>query len=423
MSGMRRVVLLALAQASVLAALTPPAVVGLSLIAQRWGSAAEVPVLLSIAITCGSIAAMVCNPLFGRLVDQTPARLGGRRPWLVLGAIGGLAGSLWVASATEPLEVTLAWVATQASYNACFAAVNGLLSVDLRAQHRTRAAGLLTAVSYVGTLPGLAVAALFPTDTVLMTVLLPVVALAATGAVASIVADPRPGERPVAPRGELAALISRPFIIAFAVRFALGTELTAGLIYGLYLFQERWDLPVADAVRWVSLTTFAGALGLVAAAIVLALVRPARVSPAALLAVAVVGTSLAMLGRGFAPTPELFLVASVLAGASIGVGSTVSRAVVQGTVPPARAAFGLGVFNIASMGAAVVAPLIASAFLTAGAALLAEDAYLAYYVLFAAPMPLLLIPLLRSRHLLRAASTGPAGLVAEPVAADTAPGR
>lgn len=395
---MRRVLLLALAQASVLAALTPPAVVGLSLIAQRWGDASDAPALLSIALTCGALAAMVCNPLFGRLVDRTPARLGGRRPWLVLGALGGLAGSWWVATATGPLEVTLAWVATQASYNACFAAVNGLLSVGLRARDRTRAAGVLTAVSYVGTLPGLAVAALLPADTVLMTVVLPVVALAATSAVAVAVADPRPAERAAVPRGELGALLSRPFLIAFAVRFALATELTAGLVFGLYLFQERWGLAVADAVRWVSSTTLAGAAGLVAAAVVLALLRPAGVRPAALLGAAVLGTSAAMLGRGFAPTPELFLLASVVAGASIGVGSTVSRAVVQGVLPPERSAFGLGVFNVASMGAAAIAPLLASVFLALGTALMADDPYRAYYLLFAAPMPLLLIPLHASRR-------------------------
>lgn len=409
MTGMRRVLLLALAQSSVLAALTPPAVVGLSLIAQRWGSTADAPALLSVALACGAIAAMVCNPLFGRLVDRTPPRLGGRRPWLVLGAIGGLGGSAWVATATGPLEVTIAWAATQASYNASFAAVNGLLSVGLRARDRTRAAGVLAAVSYVGTLPGLAVAALFPTDILMMTVLLPVIALVATSAVALTVTETKAAEHRSRPRGELGALLSRPFLVAFGVRFALATELTAGLVYGVYLFQERWGFADADAVRWVSLTTLGGATGLVVAAVVLAVVPAARTRPAALLGAAVLGTAAAMLGRGLAPTPELFLCASVLAGASIGIGSTVSRAVVQGVLPPERAAFGLGVFNVAGMSAAAIAPLVASGFLAVGSTLAAADPYRAYYLLFAAPMPLLLIPLRLGRRSLAATQQPAAG--------------
>lgn len=420
MSGMRRVLVLAVAQSAVLAALTPPAVVGLSLLAQRWASGTEAPVLLSVALACGAAAAMVSNPLFGRLVDRTPTRLGGRRMWLVLGAVGGLAGSAWVASASGPLEVTLAWVTTQACYNACFAAVNGLVSVGLRPEDRTRAAGVLTAVAYIGTLPGLAVAALFATDLVLMTVLLPVIALGVTTVVALAVADDSGPERPSAPRGELRALASRPFVVAFVVRIALSTELTAGLIYGLYLFQDRWSMPVADAVRWVSLSTLAGAVGLVTAAIVLALVRSLRAQPALLLTIAVLGTCAAMLGRGFAPTPATFVLASVVAGTSIGIGTTITRAIVQGALPPDRAAFGLGVFNVANTGATVAAPLVAGGLLAVSTALSLDDPYRAYYALFAAPLLLLLIPLLRDRGRLQLAPAAPA---AEPAVEQGTPER
>lgn len=393
---MRRILLLALAQLSVLAALTPPAVVGLSLLLQRWAGPDAAPAVLGVALACGSTAALVCNPLFGRWVDRTPRRLGGRRLWLVLGALGGLAGSVCVALAGDPTALILAWMLTQGAYNACFAAVNGLLSTELQARDRTRAAGALTAVSFLGTLPGLLVAGLFAEDAILMTTLLPTVALVVVLAVAGIVKDaggarPRPEQR----GRDLRALRSRPFVVAFTVRFTLGAELTAGLIYGLYLFQERWGLATPDAVRWVSLTTFVGAMGLVAAAATLALVRRDGLETV-LLRCAVLGTAAGMVGRGLAPSPELFLVASVIAGASIGIGSTATRSLVQGLLPPDRAAFGLGVFNAANTASVIVAPLIASGLLAAGALLPLADRYAGYYLLFAAPLLLLLLLLRRA---------------------------
>ncbi len=394
---MRRILLLAFAQLWVLAALTPPAVVGLSLLVQRWAGPEDAPALLGVALACGSAAALVCNPLFGRWVDRTPRRLGGRRVWLVLGAAGGLAGSVCVALAADPVALILSWVLTQGAYNACFAAVNGMLSSELEANDRTRAAGALTAVSFLGTLPGLLVTGLLASDVVLMTTLLPAVALVLTSAVALIVRDAGGTRRREAQHGrDLRALRSRPFLVAFGVRFALGAELAGGLIYGLYLFQERWSLPTADAVRWVALTTFSGALGLVAAAAVLALLGRRRGLEPVLLRWALVGTAIGMVARGLAPSPELFLAASVVAGASIGVGSTATRSLVQGMLPPERSAFGLGVFNVASTGSVIVAPLLASALLAAGALLPLADRYAGYYLLFAAPLLLLLLAVRRS---------------------------
>ena len=55
----------------------------------------------------GALLAMFGNPLFGQLSDRTTSRFGMRRPWLVIGLLGGTAGTLIVAMAPNIPVVVL----------------------------------------------------------------------------------------------------------------------------------------------------------------------------------------------------------------------------------------------------------------------------------------------------------------------------
>jgi len=48
---------------------------------------------LALVTGVGSLLAMVSNPVFGRLSDRTTARMGIRRPWMLVGLAGGTAGT------------------------------------------------------------------------------------------------------------------------------------------------------------------------------------------------------------------------------------------------------------------------------------------------------------------------------------------
>ena len=161
---MKRVVLLAIAQCFAMGALTAPAVVGLSLRVREFSEPDEAAGMLGAMISIGSITAMIANPLFGWLADHT----GRRRGTLTLGAVAGLVATVGVAWAPTPVALAAAWVAAQAAYNMCFGAINGLISHGLAETDRTRAAGVLSSVSILGTLPGLVAAALLPDDVAAM---------------------------------------------------------------------------------------------------------------------------------------------------------------------------------------------------------------------------------------------------------------
>jgi MFS family permease len=384
---MKRIYALAIAQCAVLGALTAPAVVGLSLMVSRMVGEADAPAVLSVLVASGSAAAMISNPLFGWCADRTPARRGGRRAWLIGGAIAGLVGSAAVAMATDPAVLWIAWVLTQIAYNACFAAVNSMVSRGLAPEHRVRVGAVFAAMSFLGTVPGLAAAALFSADTVIMTLAVPAVAAIVVPIVALRLADPDDGGEPARVGGlaELRAILTRRFLAIMTVRFVFSVELTAGLVFGLYLFQQRWDLPESDAVRLVSASTLIGVIGLVAATATLSLLRRRTPDERALLAGAILALVAAMVGRALAGSPVLFQVATFVAGAAIGVGFASSRAVVQALLPPSRAAFGLGVFGAANNLAPIVAPLVAAALLTIGGHVV-DDAYAGMYVLLAVPV-------------------------------------
>ena len=413
--AMKRIYALAVVQCAVLGALTAPVVVGLSLMVTRLVGDEDAPTALGMIIACGSAAAMIANPLIGWCVDRTPRRRGGRRVWLLGGAVAGLAGSTAVAFAGDIPSLLLAWVGTQAAYNACFAGVNSLVSRGLAEEHRVRVGAVFTAVSFLGVLPGLAAAALFSASTVTMTLAVPAVATVVVFVIAlRLRDDDAPVSDAMAARGravDLRAILTRPFVAVMTVRFVIGVELTAGLVFALYLFRDRWDLAEPEAVRLVSATTLVGSLGLLLASLLLSVVRRRRPRPGALLGAALVVLAAGMIARAVAPTPLAFQAATFFAGAAIGIGFASTRAVVQSVLPPDHAAFGLGVFNIANTLSAIVAPPLASGLLAvAGGA--GWDPYAGMYVMLALPVLacIAVLPALRPRP------------VAVPVGADSVRG-
>src|SRR5215212_9185717 len=97
--GRRFVVLYTLAYASTSLVLIAPLLVTLALKVQDLVGPKRAPSSLALVVGIGALVAMVGNPFFGRLSDRTTSGFGMRRPWMVLGLLGGTAGVLVVALA------------------------------------------------------------------------------------------------------------------------------------------------------------------------------------------------------------------------------------------------------------------------------------------------------------------------------------
>src|SRR3954454_12415172 len=89
-----------------LAATLAPIILTLQLkVAQLTAVSPEIA--LSLVLGVGALAAIVANPVFGRLSDRTTSRWGMRRPWLVGGVLVALAGLLVVAVAPSIAVMTV----------------------------------------------------------------------------------------------------------------------------------------------------------------------------------------------------------------------------------------------------------------------------------------------------------------------------
>src|SRR3954463_8203895 len=54
----------------------------------------QAPSSLALVAGTGALLAIFANPFFGKMSDRTTLRMGMRRPWMILGLVGGSVGIL-----------------------------------------------------------------------------------------------------------------------------------------------------------------------------------------------------------------------------------------------------------------------------------------------------------------------------------------
>src|SRR6266567_5297337 len=99
----------------------------------------------SLALVAGvaALLAMVGNPFFGKMSDRTSWRLGMRRPWMVIGLVGGSLGILVVALAPSIAVVLVGWCIAQLFFNALLAAQVAVLPDQVPRAQRGQVSGVL----------------------------------------------------------------------------------------------------------------------------------------------------------------------------------------------------------------------------------------------------------------------------------------
>jgi MFS family permease len=149
----RFVAIYALAYASLWLALLTPAIITLALRVRQLapGNAAEP---ISRVLMAGAIVALVSNPIFGALSDNTRSRFGRRRPWLVGGVLCGCAALAGIGLAPTVDVVLLGWCAAQLAFNAVLAAMVAIVPDRIPAAQRGTVVGILGICMPVGQIAG-----------------------------------------------------------------------------------------------------------------------------------------------------------------------------------------------------------------------------------------------------------------------------
>ena len=353
-----------------------PLLVSLALKINSLVGIEQAPNSLSVVTGIGALLAMVGNPFFGRMSDRTSSRLGMRRPWMVIGLVGGSLGILIVALAPSIPVVLVGWCIAQLLFNALLAAMVAVLPDQVPVAQRGLVAGVLGVCVPVASVSGTFLVKLF-TGNQLAMFLVPCAVGGFFILLFAVRLDDRRlarADKPAWSLREFAGTFyvnprkSPDFAWAFASRFMFVLAYAFLTTYQAYYLLDRIGSAEAEVPRQIFLGTLAQSTVVVAASLVGGRLsdRTGRRKVFVLTAAVVYG--LAMFLIAVASNFNGFLVGMAIGGLGFGVYMAVDLALVADVLPDSdNAAKDLGVLNIAGALPFSVAPAIAPAVLAIGA--------------------------------------------------------
>lgn len=367
--------LYALAQVGTSLVFLAPLLVTLALKINSLVGIEQAPRSLGLVTGIGSLLAMVGNPFFGRLSDRTSSRLGMRRPWMIIGLVGGCVGVLTVALAPSIPVVLLGWCIAQLLFNALLAALVAVLPDQVPAAQRGLVSGVLGIC-----LPLASVGATFAVQLFTGNQLAMFLAPCAIGALlvlplALTLKDRQlaKADKPAWSLRELASTFyvnprqTPDFTWVFASRFLVIMAYAFLITFQAYYLLDKLGSAEAEVPQQIFLATLVQSLVLVAASLLGGRLsdRTGRRKIFVLIASIVYG--LAMIVVATANSFSGFLVGMAIGGLGFGLYVAVDLALVADVLSNKDNAKDLGVFNIASALPFSIAPAIAPAILAIGA--------------------------------------------------------
>jgi MFS family permease len=335
----------------------------------------QAPKSLAVVTGIGALLAMVGNPFFGRLSDRTTSRWGMRRPWMLVGLVGGSLGILLVALAPNVAVVLVGWCIAQLLFNALLAALAAVLPDQVPTTQRGLVAGFLGICVPIASVSGTFLVQLFTGNRLAM-----FLAPCAIGGCfillfAAVLNDRRlaKADKPTWSLREFASTFyfnprrSPDFAWAFASRFLFVLAYAVLVTYQVYYLLDKIGSAEAEVPRQIFLGTLAQSVVIVAASLIGGRFsdRTGRRKIFVLSAAVVYG--LAMFVLAIVSDFNGFLVGMAIGGLGFGVYVAVDLALVVDVLPDKdNAAKDLGVMNIAGALPFSVAPGIAPAILALG---------------------------------------------------------
>lgn len=340
---------------------------------------------LSLVTGLGALVSTLGNPVFGALSDRTRSRTGRRVPWIASGLALGTTGLVLLSVATTVPTMVLGWCLVQAFLNAAYAALNASVTDQVPVARRGLVSGLIGVAQTAGLVLGAGIAAAAGgtrTGYLVLAVLVVVLGLPHVlgardlrlpdGAPRATLSHVLAGFRP--------PLRSHPdFGWAWLTRFLVNLGNSTGTLYLLYYLIDAVGMDEDAATTGVFVLT-----GIYAATVLVSTMvggiwsdRVGRRKPFVVVAALITGT--AALDLGLTQTWTGAVVGAVLLGLGFGAFTSVDFALVTQVLPSSGdEARDLGIINIASAGAQVLAPVLAAPVVTG------TGGYLGLYLLAAA---------------------------------------
>lgn len=335
----------------------------------------QAPNSLALVAGIGSLVAMFSNPFFGRMSDRTSSPLGMRRPWMVVGLLGGSLGTLVVALAPSIPVVLIGWCIAQLFFNALLAALVAVLPDQVPTTQRGLVSGVLGVCLPIASVSGTFVVQLFTGNQLAM-----FLAPCAIGGffilLFAVTLTDRRLARADKPAWSLREFLSAfyldprkspDFAWAFASRFMFLLAYAFLTTYQAYYLLDKIGSAEADVPQQIFLGTLTQSAIVVAASLIGGKLSDRTGRRKIFVATASIVYGLALFVLAIASSFDGFLVGMAIGGLGFGVYMAVDLALVADVLPDKdNAAKDLGVLNIAGALPFSVAPAIAPAILVMG---------------------------------------------------------
>lgn len=333
------------------------------------------PNSLALVAGVGSLVAVFGNPFFGRMSDRTSSSWGMRRPWMVVGVVGGCLGVLVVALAPTLGLVVLGWCLAQLFFNAILAVLVAVLPDQVPVAQRGLVAGVLGVCLPVASVAGTFVVQMFAGNQLAMFLGPCAIGGFLVLLFAFTLKDRRLAKeaRPVWSLRELAGTFylsprkNPDFAWAFASRFMFVMAYAFLVTFQAFYLLEKIGSAEADVPEQIFLGTLVQCVFLVAASVIGGRLsdRTGRRKVFVLTASSTYGLSMFVIA--LASDFNGFLVGMAIGGLGFGMYVAVELALVVDVLPDKKnAAKDLGVFNFAGAVPFSLAPAFAPAILAVG---------------------------------------------------------
>jgi MFS family permease len=354
--------------------LIAPLLVTLALKINTLVGSDKAPGALALVTGIGAVAAMLGNPFFGKLSDRTSWRAGMRRPWMVIGLLGGSLGVLVVAVAPNVPVVVLGWCCAQLFFNALLAALVAVLPDQVPVAQRGLVSGILGVCLPIASVSGTFVVQLFSGNQLAMFMLPCAIGGSCVLLFAATLDDRRlpPGARPAWSMREFAGTFyvsprrNPDFAWAFASRFLFVMAYAFLTTYQAYYLLDSIHSAAADVPRQIFLGTLVQSTVVIAASLIAGRLADRTGRRKIFVFGASVVYGLAMFVLAVAGDFDGFLVGMAIGGLGFGMYTAVDLALVADVLPGTDNGRDLGVLNIAGALPFTVAPALAPVVLAIG---------------------------------------------------------
>lgn len=352
-----------------------PLLVSLSLKVNSLVGIDRAPASLSLVAGTGALLALFANPFFGGLSDRTTSQIGMRRPWMVIGLMGGTLGIFVVAIAPNIAVLLVGWCIAQLFFNALLAAMVAVLPDQIPTSQRGQVSGTLGICLPIASVSGTFVVQLFTGNQLAM-----FLAPCAIGGFfillfAARLEDRRLVVKPTRTRslrdwGSVFYVNPRAhpdFAWAFVSRFMLVLAYAFLVTYQAYYLLENLGSSESEVPRQIFVSTLLMSAFIVAASLLGGVLSDRTGRRRIFVCSASFVFGLAMLMIALASTFNGFLIGVAVGGLGFGLYGAVDLALVADVLPDqTNAAKDLGVMNMASALPFSLAPAAAPVILGLG---------------------------------------------------------